>query len=175
MEEWRETGYPNYTVSSLGRVKGPSGKILKPSINEKGYFSVSMRYYGIQIKRTVHGLVCRAWHGAPPPSMFQVRHMDGNPAHNTPDNLQWSDQSENEYDKALHGTAGGNRGERHGSHKLTNDKVRQIRRMYGARELNQYQLADYFQVSQGVVSQIISHQLWSHIKDEPEGESSVAK
>lgn len=165
-EEIRDTEYQGYRVGESGRILGPSGRWLKPSINKDGYHSVSIYHFGLKLSRTVHGLVCRAWYGAPPPGMFQVRHLDGNPYNNTPGNLRWGDQSENEYDKVRHGTHGGNRGEKHGSAKLTNEDVREIRRLYADGTLNQYELADQYGVAQSVISQIWTRQLWSHLKDE---------
>jgi uncharacterized protein (DUF3820 family) len=44
MEEiWRPIpGFEYYSVSNIGRVKNPFGKVLKPSPNYKGYLIVNL-------------------------------------------------------------------------------------------------------------------------------------
>lgn len=52
----------------------------------------------------VHRLVCAAFHGPKPDWAHCVRHLNGVPTDNRPDNLTWGTRSENMQDKARHGT-----------------------------------------------------------------------
>src|SRR4051812_30143481 len=61
----------------------------------KGYMSISLSHDNIKVTKNVHRLICLAFHGEPPVSAMQVRHLDGNPENNTPDNLAWGSQEEN--------------------------------------------------------------------------------
>ena len=46
----------------------------------------------------VHRLICLAFHGDPPFEGALVRHLDGNPQNNTPENLAWGTLLENASD-----------------------------------------------------------------------------
>lgn len=58
------------------------------------------------------------------------------------------------------GSSKSNRGERHGNVVLTWETVREIRTSYGEKQLNQYELASLYNVSQGLISQIVRNKLW---------------
>lgn len=91
-EEWRRTPYEGYWVSSVGRVRGSTGVILKPYITPFGYAVV---HCGHGNPRSVHPLVCEAWNGPPPATGMHAAHRNGNPSDNTPDNLRWLTPLEN--------------------------------------------------------------------------------
>lgn len=55
------------------------------------------------------------------------------------------------------------RGEGNGNAELTEDGVREIRRLYGARVVSQRALARQFGVSQGAIHQIVSGKTWKHV------------
>ncbi len=55
------------------------------------------------------------------------------------------------------------RGERHVNAKLTEDDVREIRRLYAAGIAKQQGLAERFGVSQVKVSQILLRKSWRHV------------
>lgn len=85
---------PNYRVSSLGSVKGPSGRLLKASPNEYGYARV--RLYGTRAPRwaSVHVLVAEAF--VPnPESKPIVNHINGRREDNEATNLEWVSAAEN--------------------------------------------------------------------------------
>lgn len=88
----------------------------------KGYLSVSLCHENVKVTKSVHRLVCMAFHGMPKVDSMQVRHLDGNPANNTPPNLAWGTQEENWNDRRGHGTA--TVGEKHHASKLS-DKERE--------------------------------------------------
>lgn len=85
--------------------------------NAKGYSSVSLCHENKKVTKYVHRLVCMAFHGLPERESMQVRHLDGNPANNRPENLAWGSQQENWQDRKAHGN--GLDSEKHHAAKLT--------------------------------------------------------
>lgn len=123
--EWREVpGFPRAFVSSGGGVRGPSGQILKPATNHKGYLQVTLRQKGKARCVTVHSLVAFAFIGPRPPG-FHVAHLDGSRDRNSIENLAYVSPAENMRHKLIHGTR--QLGERHGKHRLTLEQARAIR------------------------------------------------
>lgn len=105
VEEWRPVGRdPRYAVSSLGRVRGPSGRILRPNMADGKYAQV--RLGAKSTWKSVHILMLEAFVGPRPPQC-ECRHLDGNPRNNTISNLAWGTRSENALDRTAHGTATG--------------------------------------------------------------------
>lgn len=119
-EEWRPIpGYEGYyDVSGLGRVRSAARTIqridgktmtfrereLKQHVNTPGYFAVVLSRCDSQRQWGVHQLVCLAFHGPKPTPKHEVRHLNGNPQDNRPDNLRWGTRSENTRDRVVHGT-----------------------------------------------------------------------
>jgi hypothetical protein len=112
-EEWRPVlGYEGLNeVSSIGRVRSlprmtasgvHGGRIFRPRTDRYGYLQVRLSRDGKGVPRTVHQLVCEAWHG-PKPDGLQVRHLDGDQLNNTPGNLKWGTAEENARDILRHG------------------------------------------------------------------------
>lgn len=71
-EEWLETAFEGYFVSSLGRVRGRRGRVLKQNDT---YPVVDC---GKGNPQRVHILDCTAWHG-PRPDEMHAAHIDRNP------------------------------------------------------------------------------------------------
>lgn len=109
-EEWREiANYPNYEVSSFGRVRSKQrevrqfghkqsytrvmpSKILKTKMQNGGYLLVWLCKDGIAKPFTVHRLVASAFVDG---VGQDVNHKDGNKTNNRADNLEWATRSEN--------------------------------------------------------------------------------
>jgi len=99
MEIWKQVvGWEGlYEVSSLGRVKSlprkfsPKETILAPQKGTHGYLTVTLNETsrGRRLKKTVHVLVCTAFHGKPDIQSICVNHKDGNKLNNSADNLEW--------------------------------------------------------------------------------------
>src|SRR6185437_7166057 len=88
--------------------------------NVKGYLSVSLCHENKKVTKHVHRLICMAFHGMPEKESMQVRHLDGDPQNNRPENLVWGTQHENWQDRKAHGH--GIEGEKHHAAKLTDEE-----------------------------------------------------
>lgn len=93
-----------YEVSSQGRVRrilsGPgarSGLVLRPHVGHKGYLHVSLLGKTVRI----HRIIAVTFLG--PSDLPLVRHLDGNPANNTLENLAWGTHQDNTDDRVRHG------------------------------------------------------------------------
>lgn len=96
MEEFRIIQeFPNYAVSTLGRVKNLStGRILKQSIDRYGYKFLELSNNGFTKTRRVHTLVACAFLPKDE-SKYQVNHKDEDPTNNRVENLEWCDDRYN--------------------------------------------------------------------------------
>jgi hypothetical protein len=108
VEKWEYVNnYPNYKISSLGRVKSlerlrkigkiyylQKEKILKPDILTTGYFYVNISNNNKAKKFTIHRLVAQAFIPNPE-NKPQVNHKDGDKLNNEINNLEWCTASEN--------------------------------------------------------------------------------
>ena len=103
-EKWRSVpDYPEYLISSEGRLRGKKGKLRKPYANIKnGYLYTDLRKNNEPKKFYVHRLVLWAFCG-PKPSNIDGAHIDGDRTNNRLHNLRWSTRKENEKDKIRHG------------------------------------------------------------------------
>lgn len=102
MEEWRLIeGFPNYMVSSIGRIKSlnynktGNERILLPHKLRNGYFGVCL--YGTDKKPynlLIHRLVAKAF--IPNPMDYKIiNHKDENRSNNFVENLEWCDYKYN--------------------------------------------------------------------------------
>lgn len=182
-EVWREiqSHVGLYEASSLGRIRGLNrvlnpgrrwtGRVLKASVNRHGYARVSLCKGGVTTALTVHGLVCRAFHGPRPPGM-EVAHGDGVKLNNQSSNLRWATHADNEADKRLHGSVPTGirngkytkpdhtpRGTAHGMAKLSESDVSQIRAMIAER-VPRRRIAAQFNVSKTAIYFIACGRNW---------------
>jgi hypothetical protein len=127
--EWRAVpGWEGcYEVSSAGDVRSIDrvvagrlrrGRVLRPSINNKGYRQLGLSDGPRKLGTCVHRLVALAF-VENPNGLPEVNHIDCNKLNNAPDNLEWCSASHN----SRHSTA---------NHlnpvaKLSDDQVRTIR------------------------------------------------
>lgn len=95
MEEWKQIeDYPDYYVSSLGRVRsqkkwhGTSSRLLTPSKTKKGYLCVGLCNDGKMKILLVHRLVASAF--IPNPDCLpQINHKNEIKTDNRVENLEW--------------------------------------------------------------------------------------
>lgn len=184
-EVWKEIPeYPDYRVSSLGRVKrvkesskGNMPKVLKPWLTKDGYAIITLYRNGGSKRKQVSRLVCSAFHGDPPSDGHQAAHNNGNPKDNRAENLRWATRSENMKDCLIHGTrAMGKshgrttkpertpRGENHGGSSLKESDVIEILK-HPKTKGSGAALALKYGVSPVTICTIRSRKTWRHVNE----------
>ncbi len=172
-EFWKPVvGYEGYyEVSDQGRVRSlertviRNGESIVPSriiaqkLTKNGYLAVNLWRNNKYKTRTVHRLVLEAFVG-PHPRGMQACHDDGDRTNNFANNLRWDTPSANNLDKRRHGTNWGPRGTRQKHSKLTEDDVREIRRL---RNLgHKYtELAKHYGVHKSTVEHAATYRNWA--------------
>jgi calcineurin-like phosphoesterase family protein len=155
---WRETEYSGYHVNAQGQVRGRFGRVLSPwaagGSAGNSYLYVAISGVG---NRTVHSLVCTAFHG-PRPDGMQVAHSDGNNMNNKAGNVRWATPIENRADQVQHGTQArvGPRGATNSHAVLTEPLVAEIR----ASEGSTAELATLYGVSTSTIRDILKWRTW---------------
>lgn len=71
-------------------------------VDKAGYQRVTLKNQGARRNHLVHHLALEAFVG-PKPAGMECRHLNGNPADNRLENLQWGTSSENSFDVVRHG------------------------------------------------------------------------
>jgi hypothetical protein len=156
--------YPDYTISSLGKVWSCRHKrFLKGNTNERGYKWVRLRNGNGIVMKKIHHLVLEAF-VARRPKGAECRHLNGNRADNRPENLCWGTRVENSADRLKHGNAG---------HKLNIKTVKEIRSLWGSKRFFQRELGKMYEVSQQYISSIVRGIAWKRIKELESGKGSV--
>ena len=126
---------------------------LKAHLNDNGYPCVTVMLDGRKTTRAVHSLVCAAFYGPHPFDGAQVRHLDGDPQRNTPDNLCWGTQAENWQDRRAHGN--GVEGEKHHAAKLADDERAHLRWAIERGLCSQHHAARLLGITQSAVGQVM--------------------
>ncbi len=171
--EWRAiVGYEGlYEVSSTGRVRSlprvvkhwtgvemlRRGREMKLT-PFKAYFRVTLSRDGAYKSCAVHTIVAAAFKG-PRPQSLMTRHLDGNGQNNRAGNIVYGTAQENSTDRVNHGNAP--RGEGHASAKLTEAKVRRIRKLLESR--TGAAVAAMFGMSEQQISNLKLRKSWAHV------------
>lgn len=152
--DWRPIpSAPNYLASAAGEIRHKDATApRKPRTDKRGYCYVSMWIGGNFCNRTVHSLVAEAFHG-PRPDGSQVCHRDGNPGHNSEDNLRYGTALDNAADREEHGNT--KRGEFNGNARLSDDDAYSLKVLYLMGLMTQRQAAKMFKISQAQVNNIV--------------------
>lgn len=167
-EVWKVIpGYENYEVSDHGKVRrcaasrgAVAGKILRPKKHSFGYVAYDLSSNNCVKRETAHRLVAMAFIGPPPFNGAQAAHNDGNPRNNIASNIRWDTAVGNAADKKRHGTL--LTGERHQNSKLTDEAVREIRRLR-AEGVTYKKLSEIFGVAPSNIHAAANGKQWSHI------------
>lgn len=118
--------YSRTRYKGFGRKEYVDWYPLKGHVDKrKGYRRISLCHDNVKVTKTVHSLICAAFHGPAPSRVHQVRHLDGVPANCKPGNLEWGTQIENWKDREAHGR--GIKGEKHHESKFTNQERAHIK------------------------------------------------
>lgn len=164
--------------------RGRVDNIIKPYTATR-YATVTLYRNRTPYVVCVHRIVCAAFNGNPPSIKHQAAHNDGDRTNNKSSNLRWATPSENESDKVAHGTSrlgkptptkldrlakgathGRNtmpertaRGEKTGTSKLTEEKVKKIRKDRRSRK----EIARDYGITVTMVGYIVRGVSWAHI------------
>lgn len=164
-EKWKVIeDYPNYSVSSHGRVKRiDSEKILKPC-NRNGYLYVSLCRDGKCKAHSVHHLVC-TWFVGPRPVHKEVNHINGDREDNYFENLEWVTRKENNIHKRdiLKNAKGGVfKGSQNANSKITEKDAEDIRTLYLEKGMSCRDLSKVFPLDASTINDIVRGKRWSH-------------
>lgn len=96
-EEWKVVeNFPFYKISNYGRLINRYGRILKPRLQNSGYYFYSLydgRGRDFQTQITVHKLVMTSFVGDN--TGYDINHIDGNKLNNHVSNLEYITHSDN--------------------------------------------------------------------------------
>ena len=158
---WRDApGYGGlYEVNREGDVRSIRRKqLIAKWPNYLGYMIVTLWKNGKKLHFRVGRLVASAFIG-PCPCGMELCHMDGDNQNDDANNLRWDTHKNNEDHKINHGTRP--KGATHGSTKLTELEVRQIRSLKRVEHIAI--TAKKFGISSSHVSSIQNKKLWKHL------------
>lgn len=135
MEKWKEIiGFEGYFVSDDGRVKtedyNHTGRVREIKIfeNEGGYMACNLMRRGSRKRKTVHQLVAIAFIDNPN-SYQQVNHKNGDKTDNRVENLEWCNGSQNVQHAFDTGLVVAHKGDTHYRVKVSEEQVREIRKL----------------------------------------------
>ncbi|CAN5550713.1 hypothetical protein BH23BAC1_BH23BAC1_12010 [soil metagenome] len=170
-EIWREIDFgsdnihPKYEISNYGRIKSyavdpEKGVIIKGSIVQ-GYNTINIRLPDKKlINRYVHKLVAQAFLNGKTTDQQYVIHLDYNKANNYVHNLKWVSKQElyehNNNNPAV-------RKKRTTGYKLTETKVKVIKRLLKANKTRLSLIAKRFNITHTQLNRIRSGENWGHV------------
>ena len=162
--EWRSMpDYKGlYEVSSEGDVRSlyfRPARAVKRIKDSCGYPVVMLSKAGKRTPKTLHRMVCRAFHGEPE-GCLEASHLDGVKENCRAENLQWLTHRENLAHRKEHGTL--LFGEKHPRAKLTEDQARTIL----LSDKRPGELATEFNVNDATIRDIRLGKNWAHLKRE---------
>ena len=186
-EEWRGAVYQGvdyswrFEVSTCGRIRSAlTGRIYSYGYGTGGYQQVCISVFGRRLNVRIHRCVAETYLQNPEGYEI-VNHIDGCKQHNWVENLEWCTRRENyfhavgmeliDYDVPARlgylSHIGVYSGSCNGMAKLTEADVVKIRTEYiprgGGRRGNRKELAKQFCVSPGLISKVVSGEIWAHI------------
>ena len=149
-----------YDVSDAGQVRNVKyGHTLKHGSN-KGYPSVNLSVGGKYKTKKIHRLVAIAFIDNPE-NLPVVNHLNGDRTDHRIENLEWCTQGHNVQHMLDEGFSRG-KGNTHWSAKLTEEGVRQMRKLRDA-GLSVNEIAKQFGVKHSTASLAISGTTWAHV------------
>ena len=171
MSEWQHEerwtavrGYDgSYEVSDLGRVRRIYGKIIGQWPSDQGYLLV--RLSGPRAMIRVHRLVAVAFVPNPEGLPF-VNHIDSSRSNNAATNLEWCTQKENLHHAGLLGRMQKYYwvGKRSPNARMSEDDVREIRRMYKDTGVSYSAISGRFNISKRSVGRIVNLEYYPDVQ-----------
>lgn len=151
----------NYDIRSDGSIYTLITKTGKRSVkgiwrkignNHQGYVTIRYNYKYLQ----VHRIIYAKYGKLPLSSDLVINHIDSNPLNNDISNLELVSQSVNNY----HAFKSGNKKPVIGNKKINFEIAEEIRQKKkdGAK---QYELAKFYNVSVGTISEIVNNKIWT--------------
>lgn len=165
--EWRKI-FKNYEVSNYGDVKSLSyktPKLLRKYYSKDGYIQYSLYINGKQFRTGAHRLVALAF--IPNPKNKEtVNHKDGNKHNNYYKNLEWMSRSEQMKHAYELGLKTKMQGTINYNHSLTNNQVREIRKIYKSHSkiYGMIPLAKKYGVSEPTINRIVHNRSYKNVK-----------
>ncbi len=163
-EDGRVWSYPKMWLSGFGRRCSHQGRFLTLFHHSGGYLSVALSRDGQTRLRFVHRLVAQAY--IPNPQHLpEVNHIDANKKNNHRSNLEWNTRLQNAKHAKRHNLYKHEpaRGERHPDAKLTDSKVKEIRRLWDADEVSLGDLIARYGLSKSSLSAVCNRRTWTHL------------
>lgn len=155
-ERWSPIGDTLYQISTLGRVKGFRGRLLRVKDNGNGYKSVCLCIGGKHHYRYVHRLVCEAFIGPAPHEDWHADHINGDRGDNRIDNLRWLSPQANRKLRNIRC------GDTHPCAKLNSNRVRAIRAS-GKSSANDVVFARMYGVTPQTIAEVRLGNSWRHV------------
>lgn len=150
-----------YFVSPSGNIYNRHGDLMVGAVDNCGYRHTILN----RKNRNVHRVIAETF--IPNPNNLPcVNHKDGNKLNNSVDNLEWCTHSENTIHAYQLGLEQKICGENHHAHKLTEDCVKTIRKIYKKRNknFNSVALAELYGVDRTTISDIVNYKTWKDVK-----------
>jgi len=138
-----------------------AGRILKQSRDARGCPRVNLYFHGKRTTHYVAHLVVDAFLPPKKPTDQVLRHLNDDPADNRVENLAWGTYHDNNMDAIRNSKI--QQGSARYNAKLTEDNVREIRRLYATGEFSLQELALRFGVSVGIIHRMVRRKNWKHV------------
>jgi hypothetical protein len=173
VEIWKDIeNFPNYQISSLGRVRSLDRiiersdgtianlkeRILKTFPLPAGYIYVDLKKNKKNIKQYIHRLVCEAFYPEYKGCGLEINHINGIRNDNRLENLEWINHTDN-VRHSIYVLNTMQYGEKSANSKLTLEQVIQIRQ--NPDRLTQKELSKRFKVVQSIISRIVTGKRWN--------------
>ena len=170
-EKWTDIkNYENcYQVSNLGNIRSlPRNgtikhiRILKPYIDNHGYYIVTLSCKNIKKTYKIHRIVAETFINNPN-NKTQINHIDGNKLNNNINNLEWCTILENNIHARENNLKPDDSGINNANSKFTKKDINYIRNMYikGDKIYGCIALANKFKVSKSTISYIINKKTYT--------------
>jgi hypothetical protein len=149
-----------YSINRKGEILSHyQNKIIKVSINRKGYYRIGLRKQGTRKYFTVHRLVALTFINNPD-NKPEVNHIDCNKLNNNVENLEWVYPSENMQHAKRHGLVNTREQQnkiRESCGYINMIQADMVRELYKTGKYTQLQIGKAFYVSEAIIYHVINN------------------